>query len=129
MKSSKEKLPSIKDETALKISEALTKTSKEQLGFRKILFKFFKENIAHVEKVDKRCSWKFEHKYQGDLTNVRLIDLTQEVIIWKVAKKEICKDCIIIINCSKDCENLLSMYFKLHQNHSKELWNGQKGKV
>ena len=129
MKLSKEKILPIKGEIALKISEALLETNKEQLGLRKILFRFLRENLKYLEEVDSSAYRKLRQCSGVDLTNIRLADLTQEVIIWKEAKKEVCKDCIIIVNCSKNCEKLKERYNNLHQKHSKELWNGQKGKV
>jgi radical SAM protein with 4Fe4S-binding SPASM domain len=132
MKLNKEKILPIKDEIALKISGALFEINKDQLGLRKILFKFLKENLKYVEEVDSFAYRILREKYEedeADLTSVGLADLTQEVIIWKEAKKEVCKDCIIIVNCSKNCEKLKERYNNLHQKHSKELWNGQKGKV
>src|SRR4030042_5032865 len=127
MKLSKEKILPIKGEIALKISEALLETNKEQLGLRKILFRFLRENLKYLEEVDSSAYRKLRQCSGVDLTNIRLADLTQEVIIWKEAKKEVCKDCIIIVNCSKNCEKLKERYNNLHQTHSKTLWNGQTG--
>jgi radical SAM protein with 4Fe4S-binding SPASM domain len=130
MKSTKKEIPPIKDETVLKISGALKAMRQEELGFRKLLFKFVRSNTDYVEHVDKHTfERKLKRGYMKDLTSFQIADLAEEVVIWKESKKEICKDCIIKVNCSKVCQKLTDKYEKLHQKHSKEFWDGQKGKV
>ena len=129
MRSTKKKDDFMEDETILKTSKHLWEIVKEEMGIRKILFKFFKKNLESIEYIDKSAHRKLQKGYGGDLTNVRMSDLTQDIIIWKEVRKEICKDCIIIANCSDICSKVKEKYSSLHQNHSKELWNEQKSKV
>ena len=111
----------LKDETVLKVAEALTELHKEQLGFRKILFRFLRENILDTKKIDWSVWKKLQNGYGADLTDVRMSDLVQKIILWKETKKEVCEGCVIVMNCSEMCQKLLEGYANLHtKKHSKE---------
>ena len=119
----------INDELILKISDGLLALHQEELGFRKILFKFIKKNPETMKKVDSSAYRKYDRGYMKDLTSDRLSHLAKGIIAWKKAEKETCSGCIIIANCSTVCKKLDDRYHGLHIKDSKEFWNGQKGKV
>jgi len=104
MKLTKEKIDSIKDETILKIADALTELKKDENGFRRILFKFIREHQSELKKVDSYVyKRKFSRGYMKDLRSIWVSDIVRKIIVCKEAEKIVCKDCIVRANCSQTC--------------------------
>ena len=123
MKSTKKKLPLIDDKTVLEISHQFKEMRIKELDLRKLLFKFIKNDEVCFERVDKRVyDRKFKRGYMKDLTSIQLGELAEEMVMWRETRKEACKDCIIIVNCSKECQKFSDA---LGLKHLKEIRNEQ----
>ena len=104
------KIP-IGNEIALKVADALEEQKKEELIFRKILFRFIREHQEVLERADPHTyKRKFDRGYMGDLKNNALAGLVRKVISWKEAREAICKECIIKVNCSKQCPEFTEQF-------------------